>query len=96
MELVDEIIESLKEALETFGTYTFDDKGPDEVMDTDKITDRLSKLTAKEAGEVLKRVRETPMKGKRSEHLADYLANMLDEMPEEWFEEMLEVSGCDY
>lgn len=47
------IIGQLGLALKNFGTYSFDDKGPNEVMSIDDIVDDLRKLSPTDAAMVL-------------------------------------------
>lgn len=89
----DEIVKDLKEALERFGTYSFDDKGPSEVMDLDEIVSELRGMSAKDAGAIMK---EVVAKNKRGQHLIDCIASCLDDTPDAWFNEMIEVSGAEY
>ena len=87
------ILKKLDEALKMFGTYSYYDKGPDEVMNVMSIANELKELTAKEAGEILKEVGNA----EHGEHLRDCLANCMDNVKDDkWFEEMLEVSGAEY
>ena len=88
-----EIVKDLIEALSMFGTYTFDDKGPHEVMDLDYIVGELRELSAKDAGTIMK---EVAAKNDRGQHLIDHIASGLDDMPDAWFNEMLDVSGAEY
>lgn len=52
-ELSQQILEALKDALRQFGTYSFDDKGPNEVMDIDEFVEHLRVLPPTEAAMVL-------------------------------------------
>ena len=89
-----QIIKLLDEALKQFGTYQFYDKGPDEVMNTDPITDELRKLTADKAGKILNEVKKNAKEG--GESLVEYLVCIMDDQPDEWFETVLEMTGVDY
>ena len=92
-----EILKDLDKALKDFGTYTFDDKGPHEVMFIDDFTSRLKALPYKEAAEVLKLVGEG-RKDTRGETLRDTLVGSMDDAPltDEQFEELLKISGAEY
>jgi hypothetical protein len=48
-----EIISQYKDAIKDFGTYTFDDKGADEVMDIRALAMAIEKLPAEEAAKIL-------------------------------------------
>lgn len=89
-----QILDELQSALKEFGTYSFDDKGPDEVMNLLPIITELKSLTAKQAGLILKEVASS--KNERGKRLAESLVSDLDRMPDEWFDELLEVSGLEY
>lgn len=104
-----EILEKLDEALKKFGTYSFDDKGPDEVMDIDSIVKQLKILTPEQAGSILKEVSSSKSydlsnsyfflffsENNRKKRLAETLVNYLETMPDEWFEKMLEISEVEY
>jgi hypothetical protein len=91
--LVAEFIAEMNKAIEMFGSYTYDDKGPDEVMDLNKLVSKLKVLSASEAGNALK---ELSQYNDRAYFLAETLVARLDRQPDDWFEEMLEVSGLDY
>lgn len=95
--LANNILASLDKALVQFGTYSFDDKGADEVMETSRYTATLVALEAEQAGLVLKLVGEG-RKDRRGETLRDFLAGSMDSSPntDEWFEKMLETSGAEY
>lgn len=93
--LANNILADLAKALEQFGTYSFDDKGANEVMDTKRYTSSLRALEADQAGFVLKLVGEGRADG-RGETLRDFFAGSLDSAPREWFEKMLETSGAEY
>lgn len=88
-----EIVAKLDEALKKFGTYSFEDKGAQEVMDLKEITSKLEKMTSSKAGEVMKSVAE---KHDYGQSLINQLASALDNMPEEWFEDMITISGAEY
>jgi hypothetical protein len=95
--LANDIIVALDKALVKFGTYSFDDKGADEVMETSRYTAQLVTLPAEQAGYVLKMVGAGRKDG-RGETLRDFLAVSLDSSPNDdaWFEKMLETSGAEY
>ena len=86
-----EILKRLKSALKQFGEYSFDDKGAHEVMDLDSICAELRSMPAKDAGRVMKQVEAGDKE--RGQALVDQLASNMEESPEEWFEEVLRVSG---
>jgi len=89
----DEIVKDLVESLVKYGTYSFDDKGPSEVMDINFIASELREMPAKVAGTLMK---EVAAKNIRGEALINCIASCLDDMPDVWFNEMVDVSGADY
>lgn len=52
-DLAKRILEELGIALKQFGTYSFDDKGPNEVMDTNAFVEELRALSPTDAAMVL-------------------------------------------
>ncbi len=88
-----EIIKQLKTALKKFGEYSFLDKGPSEVMFVDPIVAELKKMSAADAGRVLKEVAGAHEHG---QFLANHLVSCLDGQPEDWFNEVLRISGAEY
>ena len=51
--MVNRIVNEVDEALKMFGTYTFSDKGPREVMDLDGIVDDMKQMHPEDAADVL-------------------------------------------
>jgi len=51
-----EIISMLDKAIQKFGTYSYDDKGPYEVMNIDAIVKNLQGKPVKEIGKILSEV----------------------------------------
>lgn len=90
---VGDIIGQLEEALVEFGTYSFDDKGPHEVMDLDPITKRLKELEADDAGYILK---EVIARHERGQILVTSIVNSLDDQPDDWFDKVNEMTGGTY
>ena len=88
-----EIVKQLKTALKKFGEYSFLDKGPSEVMFVDPIVAELRKMSAEDAGKVLKEVAGLH---KHGQFLANNLVSDLESMPEDWFNEVLRISGVAY
>jgi hypothetical protein len=84
------IIKELGEALKMFGSYTFDDKGPDEVMDIGGLVEELKKLTSNEASEVLFEVARAKNHKGRGLQVAMYLVLDL----QDW-DELFTISGID-
>ena len=89
-----EILQELRDALEQFGTYSFDDKGAYEVMDLNSISSSLRKLPSDMVGKILKEVGEGGEDG-RAESLRDQIYGEFQEMPDDWFEEVGRISGAE-
>jgi hypothetical protein len=54
----EEIKKLIKEAVKTFGSYSYKDKGPREVMDIDSIVDRFQFMEAEDVVVILFEVRK--------------------------------------
>ena len=90
------ILEKLTEALTRFGTYSFDDKGPYEVMNITPITNYVKTLSKEDAATIIKEVIDAEGYSNRNKALADAIAGECDDMPEDWFDYVLENSGAEY
>ena len=90
----EEIINDMNLALKEFGTYSFMDKGPDEVMNLDPIVDELLDWhSIEEIAEILKTVSKYNEYGER---LSETLVSWMDNLNDEDFDKLLELSGVDY
>lgn len=77
------IIAKTKEALEQFGTYQFDDKGPHEVMDFGTITKDLRKMEPSAAAAIIKEVAlSTEVEDERARAVAAQVLRHLDDWDE--------------
>lgn len=83
MEKFKELKADVKEAIKLFGTYTFGDKGPDEVMDMGKWETWVATLSEEDAIEFANYVVEHDDKNGRLESVIDCLNDFL---PESWWE----------
>lgn len=90
------ILEKLAEALTRFGTYSFDDKGPYEVMNIAPIARFVKTLSKEDAAAIIKEVIEAEGFSDRNKELANTIAGECDDMPEDWFDYVLENSGAEY
>lgn len=88
-----EILDKLRAALKKFGEYSFDDRGPSEVMDVDAILAELAHMPAASAGRVLLEVSAEHVTGGRGLALATYLVSRLECQDANWLEEVMKVSG---
>lgn len=90
-----QVFKDLDAALKQFGTYSYYDKGVDEVFDAQPIADYLKTLSAKDAGIWMKGL----LAHEHGEHLLNSLPNYLDgdsTVSDQWFEEMVTTSGANY
>jgi hypothetical protein len=92
------IMDRLDDALKTFGSYTFGDKGPHEVMDIRSIKNQLKDFTIVEIGSILSQVLDN---GETyceiaTEYEVSYLVNCIigefDDLPEAEFDSLFD---CD-
>lgn len=82
-----EILIQMREAIAEFGRYSYEDKGPQEVMSLRPIEKALMAMPAEEARKILEEVHAD---GSDGEQLAASLVCNLDDQPEEWFDVLLE------
>lgn len=76
---VDQALSDLGVALKSFGTYSFDDKGPNEVMDLTPLVQMLRKMTPEEAGKSLCELASSGKHKGRGLYLAETLTMMLQD-----------------
>lgn len=88
--LATRILDELSEALEDFGTHSFDDKGAGEVMGTGELGYALRKLAPPDAAVVLLEVARDPRHKKRGLRVAEALVLEL----QDW-EALFELPGID-
>ena len=81
-ELTNECLTELGVALKRFGTYSFDDKGPSEVMDIDRLVRKLRVMPVAEATSVLLELASCNEYDGRSNELASVLVSELDDWDE--------------
>lgn len=91
-----DILIKMNEALNRFGTYSFDDKGAHEVMDISSIVSHVKSLNKEDAAKLLKEVVDAKGFSDRNKSVADAIMGDCDDMLDEWFEYVLENSGADY
>jgi len=77
--LSNKYLDQVYEALNDFGSYTFSDKGPQEVMDTALIEEELRKLEAMEAAVILNELYDA---NEYTALLVEYLFDALDDWDE--------------
>lgn len=84
------IIGKIDDALKQFGSYTFDDKGPYEVMDIGSIVYALKQKEVEEISTILSQILDNYENKKRSSSLVSTIIGELDEsIPDDDFEELL-------
>jgi hypothetical protein len=87
---IDRYVKQIRDALKMFGTYTYDDKGPNEVMDVHVIERELRAMSAEDAASVLRGVCHAAKQKGRGLHLATTMAVHL----QDW-EALFEQPGVD-
>jgi hypothetical protein len=85
-----DIMKKIDEAIKMFGSYSFDDKGPDEVMDIDSITAKLKGKPVKEIGSILSEILDNYSDSKRALRFVECIIGEFDYLPEDEFTELLE------
>ena len=90
-DLVKQCLDELGIALEQFGTYTFGDKGPDEVMDIDALVEKFRQLDPATAGVTICKLAKSKKYQGRGERVASEILCSLQEWDELW-EAVPEVS----
>ena len=88
MTIGNKLIKDLEIALERFGTYSYYDKGADEVMDINGWMAKLDKLTIKELGTTLSYVLDNH---KDSGNLVECIIGCSDHRKENDFDELLDM-----
>ena len=89
-ELTKECLTELGLTLKQFGTYSFDDKGPHEVMNIEPLLKKFRAMPAEKAAEVLVELAASPKHNGRGESLASTLVGAM----EDW-DELFEQSGIE-
>lgn len=88
--LATRIVTELGEALRTFGTYSFDDKGASEVMGISELVTELKKLPVQEVAVVLFEVANSKKHKGRGLQVAMHIVLDL----QDW-DELFEIPGID-
>ena len=81
-QLLDECLTELGLALKRFGTYSFDDKGAEEVMDVEVLAEKFRKMSVEDASTVLLALAKSKKHGGRGESLVASILNELAEWDE--------------
>ena len=88
-ELAIDIMNQIDEAIKLFGNYSFDDKGPYEVMDIKSIKNKLSKKSIKEIASILSEILDNYPNYEKASRLVECIIGEFDNLPEDDFTELL-------
>lgn len=80
--LTQDFLNQLGQALTQFGTYSFDDKGADEVVDTNEMVESLRKLKVDDAVLVLAELSQSKDYAGRGSSLASSLVESMQDWDE--------------
>lgn len=83
------IMSEIDKAIKKFGEYSFDDKGPWEVMNFDSIVKDLKDKSMKEIGSILSEVLDHYSNQNRAMETVSCIISELDYLPEDQFDELL-------
>jgi hypothetical protein len=86
------LIDKIDKAIQKFGTYSYDDKGPHEVMNMNDIIKFLKNKPLKEIGKILSEVLDNYSNYSRASYFVNTVIGEFDYLPEEEFEQLLD---CD-
>ena len=84
-----DIMDRIDNAVEKFGSYTFDDKGAWEVMSISSIKKELAGKPAEEIASILSEVLDNYSNKHRASETVSCIISELDDMPEEEFDRLL-------
>lgn len=85
-----DIMSKIDKAIEMFGSYSFDDKGPWEVMDINSIKKNLSTKSIKEIAAILSEILDNYSNYKRATSVVGCIIGEFDSLPEDEFDELLD------
>lgn len=85
-----DIMSQIDKAIEMFGSYSFDDKGPWEVMDINSIKKNLSTKSIKEIAAILSEILDNYSNYKRATSVVGCILGEFDSLPEDEFDELLD------
>jgi hypothetical protein len=88
------VIKELGKALKMFGTYSFDDKGPDEVMNIEQFVTELETMPVADAAVAILEIATMKYSNGRTLRVAEYLVQRLEEN-EKFFDELVKVPGIE-
>ena len=94
-ECLSDIVAQTKEALRIFGSYTFWDKQPYEVMDIEMIANELKMIDPTEAGSILQALwvyKDPEFKEGELREVANCIMCELDSQPKTWWDSCCEAA----
>jgi len=80
--LAEECLDEISAAVKQFGTYSYDDKGPGEVMGVDKLVRKFRELDVKAAAHSLRILGNSPRQDGRGERLASCIIGEMEDWDE--------------
>ena len=86
-----DIIAKIDKAIQKFGTYSYDDKGPGEVMDINSIIINLQGKPIKEIGRILSEVLDNYPNYSRANTFVCCVIGEFDYLQEDEFDELLDL-----
>jgi hypothetical protein len=94
----EEVLKDMKDAIQNFGRYSFNDKGPYETMDIHNQAAYLKTLSAQEVHDFIKVIRGNTKLSSDKESVARALIVLIDDGPwsEEEFDFICEASPGSY
>jgi hypothetical protein len=90
-ESANDIMSQIDNSIERFGSYSFDDKGPWEVMDINSIKKNLSTKSIKEIGAILSEILDNYSNYERARSVVGCILGEFDSLPESEFDELLDL-----
>jgi len=85
----DSIVKDVREAIDMFGRYTFEDKGAGEVMDVAAIVRYVRGLDAEAARDLLVAVATQPVERDLCVRLVEAVMSDLQDVPDEFWEVLI-------
>lgn len=89
-ESANDIMSQIDKSIEMFGSYSFDDKGPWEVMNINSIKKSLSTKSIKEIASILSEILDSYSNYERAFSVVACILGEFDSLPEAEFDELLD------
>ncbi len=90
-DIANDIMKDIDKAIELFGSYSFDDKGPYEVMNLVPIVKKLKDKPISEIGSILSEVLDKYSDLSRSTEVVNCILGEFDTLPKDKFDELLRL-----